>query len=93
MQKALYAAMKEAVISYPKYQRTGWLTQFNGMGVITVSEIWRIYEVDDAFTQVRTGNKLAMKQMLQKHINQITDIVRLTRSNLDQREDQYSDYL
>lgn len=39
--------------------------------------------MEDAFRQVRAGDKLAVKKMRSKLINQITDIVKLIRSNLD----------
>ena len=48
-----------------------------------MSQIWSTYEVEDAFRQVRAGDKLAVKKMRSKLINQITDIVKLIRSNLD----------
>jgi len=83
MQKTLYQIMKEAVISYPKHARTDWITQYIGMTVLMVSQIWWTYEVEDAFRQVRAGNKLAMKQIRQKLVGQIDDIVAMVRSNLD----------
>jgi dynein heavy chain len=58
-------------------------SDFIGMCVLMVGQIWWTYEVEDAFRQVHSGNKLAMKQMRQKLMDQITDIVALVRSNLD----------
>ncbi|OHS98802.1 Dynein heavy chain family protein [Tritrichomonas foetus] len=83
MQRTLYQIMKEAVIAYPKHPRTEWIMQFIGMCVLMVSQIWWTYEVEDAFQQVRQGNKLAMKEMRTKLMGQINDIVKLVRSNLD----------
>ncbi|KAH0806962.1 dynein heavy chain 10, axonemal-like [Histomonas meleagridis] len=83
MQKTLYQIMKEAVISYVKMPRTEWIQQYIGMVVLMVSQIWWTYEVEESFRQVRSGNKLAMKEMRTKMINQINDIVKLIRSNLD----------
>ena len=85
MQTTLHQIMKEAVIAYPKNARTTWITQYIGMCVLMVSQIWWTYEVEDAFRQVRAGNKLAMKQFRQKLVNQITDIVAMIRSNLDRQ--------
>jgi dynein heavy chain len=83
MQRSLYTIMKEAVIAYPKSSRTDWIKHYIGMCVLMVGQIWWTYEVEDAFRQVHSGNKLALKQMRQKLIDQITDIVALVRSNLD----------
>jgi dynein heavy chain len=58
MQKTLYQIMKETVIAYPKSLRTDWIQAFIGMIVLTVSQIWWTYKVEDAFRQVRAGNKL-----------------------------------
>ena len=50
-----------------------------GMCTLVVSQIWWTYEVEDAFRQVRSGNKLGMKQIRQKLVSQIVDIVGLIR--------------
>lgn len=47
------------------------------------SQIWWTFETEEAFAQVRSGNKHAMKQFSKKLTRQLADCTHLVRTDLD----------
>eukprot|EP00954_Amorphochlora_amoebiformis_P005551 438868-Amorphochlora_amoeboformis.AAC.1 len=51
--------------------------------VLSASQIWWTWEVENAFSQVQKGEKLAMKKLARKLTGQLTDLVDAIRGRLD----------
>eukprot|EP00003_Mantamonas_plastica_P006673 TRINITY_DN1548_c0_g5_i2.p1 TRINITY_DN1548_c0_g5~~TRINITY_DN1548_c0_g5_i2.p1 ORF type:complete len:3052 (-),score=1213.08 TRINITY_DN1548_c0_g5_i2:66-8516(-) len=65
-------------------ERTEWMSndQYPAMSTLVGSQIWWTWEVEDAFRQVRQGNKLVMKELNAKLHGQINDLVGMVRTDL-----------
>jgi len=83
MHHSLFEIMKEGVYYYAKSIRTEWITENLGMVTLAGSTIWWTWEVEDAFSSVRLGDKNAMKTFSVKLTKQLNDLVAIVRSDLN----------
>jgi hypothetical protein len=75
MRRTLRTISKEAVYYYPKTPRINWIHQFPGMVTLSGSQVWWTWEVEEAFRQVREGDKYAMKNLSAKLALQLSELV------------------
>lgn len=68
--------------------RHEWLFDWTSQMILVVNQIYWCQEVEQAFTDMSAGKKDAMKEYNQKQINQLTDLIRVTRTDVpkDQRQ-------
>lgn len=86
MRKTLRQTLKEAVFYYAKKDRLEWLYEFLGMSVVTASQIWWTWEVEDAFQRVSQGEKTAVKSLASKLTTQLIDLVNEVRRDLSSND-------
>lgn len=86
MRRTLHQVSKEAVFYYPSQSRIEWIIQYLGMVGLLGSQIWWTWEVEDAFNQVKEGEKTAVKQLASKLSRQLSDLVEQIRGQLSKRD-------
>ena len=79
MRKTLRVKAKEAVYYYTAMPRIQWIEKHLGMTTIAGSQVWWTWGVEDAFRQVRAGNKHALKTYNVTLGNQIKTLVSTMR--------------
>ena len=83
MRRTLLAIAKEGVFHHAKMARSEWILEQLGMMALAGSQIWWTWEVTDVFDRVRLGNKLAMKQFGGKLTDQLLELTRMVRGDLN----------
>ncbi len=74
---------KESVFNFAKMERKKWLMKYLGMCVLSSTQIWWTWRVEDAFRKVKTGNKYALKNELDRQSKELGELVEMVRSNLE----------
>ena len=89
MRSSLYEISKEGVWNYAQMARTKWILDHISMVVLVGSQIWWTWSVEDVFRRVRSGDKMAMKQLsatLTGQLGELTDMVRGDLAKLQRKK-------
>jgi dynein heavy chain len=77
---------KEAIYNYASIERLAWIQQYLGMVGLVGSQVWWTWEVEDVFTKIKSGNKLAMKKYSKLLSEQLENLVIMVRSDLSSND-------
>ena len=55
--------------------RVEWMYDYQGMVILACNQVWWTWEVEDVFTKVKRGDKMAMKNYAKKLHSQIDALV------------------
>ena len=83
MKVTLRIIMKESIFHYSKTPRLKWMDQSLGMCCQTGIKVWWTWEIEDVFRRVHLGDKNAMKMYGGKLKDEVTDLVREVRTDLN----------
>ena len=85
MQKSLHRKTKEGIYFYSKRDREKWIQETMGMVTITARQVWWTWRVEDVFSRVRQGDKYAMKDEAQIQSDEVNQLIKMVRSNLEDK--------
>ncbi|EGF80533.1 hypothetical protein BATDEDRAFT_25191 [Batrachochytrium dendrobatidis JAM81] len=77
---------KEAIFNYANMERMQWLQTYQGMAGLASSQVWWTWEVEDVFSKIKSGNKLAMKKYSKILGDQLDILVVSVRSDLSSND-------
>ncbi|XP_065190514.1 dynein axonemal heavy chain 10-like [Sycon ciliatum] len=79
---------KEAVFKYMEDNkpRVQWMYEYQGMIILAANQVWWTWEVEDVFSKVKKGDKMAMKMYSKKLHAQLDEIVVQIRGQLPKND-------
>jgi hypothetical protein len=87
MRAELKNVLHDSVKAYPSKPRTKWQFDWPSQVILVVNQIYWCHEVEEAFMNMKT-DKGAMKKYNQVQIQQLTDLIQVTRSDLKKADRQ-----
>jgi dynein heavy chain len=79
----LHSKMKESTFYYATQSRETWIKSNLGMCTISSSQVWWTWQVEDAFSLIESGDKQALQKLETKLSTQLSDMVAMVRSSLN----------
>ena len=83
MRAALFHEFKLSVPKYDQMPRTKWMFEQSAQNTITVSRLIFTQEVNEAFDRLEDGDDNAMKDLLQKQLDQLKGIIEAVNGKLE----------
>ena len=81
MRSELKSVLFQAVKAYPTKERTKWQFDWPSQVILVVNQIFWCQEVEEAFSKMQS-NKNAMRDYNKKQVQQLTDLIQVTRTDL-----------
>ena len=83
MRAALFAEFKISVPKYDQMPRTKWMFEQSAQNTIVVSRLIFTQEVNEAFDRLEDGDDNAVKDLLQKQLDQLKGIIDAVNGKLE----------
>ena len=81
MRSELKTVLFDSVKAYPSKPRTQWQFDWPSQVILVVNQIFWCQEVEEAFRAMK-GDKNAMRTYNKKQVQQLTDLIQVTRTDL-----------
>ena len=81
MRSELKTVLFKSIKAYPSKARTQWQFDWPSQIILVVNQIFWCQEVEEAFAKMR-GDKDAMRKYNAKQVQQLTDLIQVTRTDL-----------
>ena len=82
MQNVVHTQMVKSIEQYERMARTSWVFQYCAQVAVSASRVMYTHEVNKAFQRFEEGNKNALKDLLHKQKDQLSDLIQVINGNL-----------
>jgi dynein heavy chain, axonemal len=87
MRSELKKVLNDSVKAYPSKPRTKWQFDWPSQVILVVNQIYWCHEVEEAFLKMKT-DKDAMRKYNNVQVQQLTDLIQVTRTDLKKADRQ-----
>ena len=82
IEHTLHSKMKESIFNFATQSRKTWIEMNVGMCIMSASQVWWTWQVEDAFQLIEIGEKRALQDLEIKLSTELSNMITMVRSPL-----------